>query len=351
MDINELLDRVKLCYNLTKTYPISFERALFLGWYCSLDNPCKFCYMSTQKDKIKNPIKARRRLESILAEAILMKRIGWKLEFISGGYGFSTEEINKIAELVAYVQKCRQYLNVGITGLEKINLDVIEGVVGAVETVKEDRDKICPGKPLDKIKEYLLKAKDLGLKTGITIILGLGEKEEDIEKLLNLIEELELDRITFYSLNPQKGTIYENKPTVTTIEYINWVSSVRINFPKIKIITGIWTDKIPMISPLIMSGTNVITKFPLFSIFGTKYAYWIENEIIKSNKEFLGTFTDIDVLEGKKKLKKTPYKEEKIKISDENLIILEELKDSINKKINEYISRVKKNIKKNGANL
>ena len=36
--------------------------------------------MATQKDKIRDPRKARRRLEGVLAEAILMKRIGWKLE-------------------------------------------------------------------------------------------------------------------------------------------------------------------------------------------------------------------------------------------------------------------------------
>ncbi|CAB3289701.1 Radical SAM domain protein [Methanocaldococcus lauensis] len=347
MNIDEILENVRKAFKLTTKHfgnTVTFERALFLGWYCDLKHPCKFCYMSTQKDKIKDPKKARRKLESILAEAILMKRIGWKLEFISGGYGYSPKEINDIAEMVAYVQKCKQYLNVGVVDLSSINLDVIEGVVGAVETVSKDRDWICSGKPLDKIKDNLLKAKELGLKTGITIILGLGEKEEDIDKLLNLIEELDLDRITFYSLNPQKGTIFENKPSVTTIEYMNWVSNVRLNFPKIKIITGVWVDKIPMISPLILSGSNVITKFPVFSVFGTKKAHWIEKEILSTGRELIGTFTDIEVLKGEKVLEKTPYIEEEINISKENIRKVEELKDKIDEKINSYISKVLKKV-------
>ncbi|WP_423793113.1 radical SAM protein [Methanocaldococcus indicus] len=346
MKVDEVLENAIKAYKLTLKHfdYVSFERALFLGWYCSLDKPCKFCYMSTQKDKISSPKLARRSLASILAEAILMKRIGWKLEFISGGYGYSVEEINRIAELVAYVQKTKQYLNVGITDLDRLNLDVIEGVVGAVETLR-NREKICPGKPLDKIKDFLIKAKDLGLKTGITIILGLEEREEDIEKLLNLIEELELDRITFYSLNPQKGTIYENKPSVTTLEYMNWVSSVRLAFPKIKIITGIWTDKVPMVSPLLSSGSNVITKFPLFSIYGTKLAHWIEKEVKTTGWELYGTFTDLDVLLCEKKLEKTPYKDEGINISEEHKKLLDVLKDEINIKIENYIKGVLKRVK------
>ncbi|WP_048055681.1 radical SAM protein [Methanotorris igneus] len=350
MNSEEILENAIKAFKLTTKHHgnyTSLERALFLGWYCNLKNPCKFCYMSTQKNKIKDPLKARRRLETILAEAILMKRIGWKLEFISGGYGYTSKEINDIVEMVAYVQKSRQYLNVGLVDFDNLNLDVIEGVVGAVETVNEElHDYLCPDKPIEKIKDMLLKAKDLGLKTGITIILGLGEKEEDIEKLLNLIEELELDRITFYSLNPQKGTIFENKTSITTLEYMNWVSSVRLNFPKIKIITGTWVDKLTNIGPLIMSGSNTITKFPLFSMFGKKEGKTVEKEILSTGRELLGTFSDVEALMGKKKLKNSPYKDEDIEISEENLEKINNLQDEINKKVEFYVRKTLNKIAK-----
>ncbi|MBW9223568.1 radical SAM protein [Methanothermococcus sp. SCGC AD-155-E23] len=346
MDPLEVMERSIKAYKLTTKYHGNFvdlKRALFLGWYCDLEKPCKFCYMSTQKERIKDPKSARRRLESILAEAVLMKRIGWKLEFISGGYGYTTEELNRIVELVAYLQRSKQYLNVGIVDFEQLNLDVIEGIVGAVETVNEELHRyLCPQKPLDKTKEMLLKAKEYNLKTGITIILGLGEKEEDIEKLLNLIEELDLDRITFYSLNPQKGTIFENKSSITTLEYMNWVSTVRLNFPKIEIITGTWVDKLSNIGPLIMSGSNTITKFPLFRIYGRREGITVEKEIRSTGRELLGTFSDLEVLKGTKKLENTPYVDEEIVISEESMRLLESLKDAINKKIEEYVSGILK---------
>ena len=68
-----------------------FERAIFLSWYCSKAD-CKFCYMSTQKSLIKDPKRARRTKESILAEALLCRQLGWKIEFLSGGYESYTKE-------------------------------------------------------------------------------------------------------------------------------------------------------------------------------------------------------------------------------------------------------------------
>ncbi|MCS3901696.1 radical SAM protein [Methanococcus voltae] len=344
-------------YKLTEKYHenyVGLERALFLGWYCDLENPCKFCYMSTQKDRIKEPLKARRRLETILAEASIMKQIGWKLEFISGGYGYGIEELNDMIEMVSYTQGCKQYLNLGIIDFEKLNLNNVEGIVGAVETVNPElHRKICPGKPLGNTKEMLLKAKGYDLKTGITIILGMGETEDDIEKLLKMIEELDLNRITFYSLNPQKDTVFENKTSTTTLNYMNWISQVRLNYPKLKIISGTWVDKLPNIGPLVMAGSNIITKFPLFSIYGTKYGKTVENEINSTGRELLGTFSDLDVLNFKKELTNSPYSknycdklggiDKNIEISDKNLNTLQNMESDISNKVERYLKKTTKN--------
>jgi biotin synthase-like enzyme len=350
MNATDIFENSIKAYKLTtKNFGnnIDLKRALFLGWYCNLTDPCKFCFMSSQKSKIKNPSIARRRPESMLAEAIIMKRIGWKLEFISGGYDYNINELNDIIEMIAYIQKSKQYINVGIVDFENLNLNTIEGVVGAIETVNPKlHNEVCPQKPIGPTKEMLLKAKDYNLKTGITIILGLGEKEEDIEKLLNLIEELNLNRITFYSLNPQKDTIFEGAPSITTIEYMNWVSSVRLNFPKLEIIAGTWVDKLTNIGPLVMSGANTITKFPLFSMYGKKEGITVENEIKSTGRELISSFSDIEALQGKKKLNTPQYINENINISDKNLEMLSALESDINKKVDMYVSKTLKRINK-----
>ena len=57
---------------------ISLERAIFLSWWCDKGD-CAFCYMSTQKDKIKDPTKARRNVHNIYAEAEMCKRLNWNI--------------------------------------------------------------------------------------------------------------------------------------------------------------------------------------------------------------------------------------------------------------------------------
>ena len=184
-DINSIktLELITKANNLSlkKGYnEISLERAVFLSWWCDKGD-CKFCYMSTQKNKIKDPTKAKRRVNNILAEAEMCSRLGWNIEFLSGGY--------------------KSFTTAGITG--------------AVEAANPEFQKtVCPSKPLDQIGDMLDKAGDLGFKKAITIILGLGESFEDIEYLKDYIREHKIDRVIFYSLNPHPETEYVNSSQI-----------------------------------------------------------------------------------------------------------------------------------------
>ena len=73
----EILKQVNKANKITlDNHPnkISLERAIFLSWYCDKGD-CAFCYMSTQKDKIRDPTKAKRRIPNILAEAEMCRRL------------------------------------------------------------------------------------------------------------------------------------------------------------------------------------------------------------------------------------------------------------------------------------
>ena len=94
---------------------ITLERAVFLSWWCDKGD-CAFCYMSTQKDKIKDPAKARRNVSNIYAEAEMCKRLDWNIEFLSGGYkSFTTQEIKEIATTIKDITGDGVWLNTGIT--------------------------------------------------------------------------------------------------------------------------------------------------------------------------------------------------------------------------------------------
>lgn len=276
---------------------ITLERAVFLSWWCDKGD-CAFCYMSTQKEKIKDPKKARRNISNIYAEAEMCKRLDWNIEFLSGGYeSFSTQEIKEIATTIKDITGEGVWLNTGITDeLEEYGSE-IKGITGAVEVANpEIHQRICPSKKLDDISNMLDVAGDLGFKKAITIILGLGETLDDVEYIIDYIKEHEIDRVIFYSLNPHKETIYANSSQPSSLYYAQVVAQVRLAFPDIEIICGTWIDNLANIGILILSGANGITKFPLFKMFGTKYGKRVEEEVKWAGRELKGTFTDRNML-------------------------------------------------------
>ena len=310
--------------SLNKGYTeISLERAIFLSWWCDKGD-CKFCYMSTQKNKIKDPTKARRRVNNILAEAEMCNRLGWNIEFLSGGYkSFTTQEIKSIATDIYNITEEGVWLNTGITDELEEYSNEIKGITGAVEAANPKfQEIVCPSKPLDKISNMLDKAGDLGFKKAITIILGLGETFEDTEYLIDYIKEHKIDRVIFYSLNPHPETEYVNSSQPASLYYAKVVSTIRLAFPDIEIICGTWSDNLANIGILILSGANGITKFPLFKMFGTKYGKRVEEEVKWTGRTLKGTFTD-----------KSKLGEEKSEVSPElNQYIKRYIKDSLQNK-------------------
>ncbi len=276
---------------------ITLERAVFLSWWCDKGD-CAFCYMSTQKNKIKDPSKARRNVNNIYAEAEMCSRLDWNIEFLSGGYeSFTTQEIKQIAENIKNITGDGVWLNTGITEeLDEFGSE-ITGITGAVEVANPKiHEKVCPSKKLDDISSMLDVAGDLGFKKAITIILGLGETLDDVNYIIDYINNHHIDRVIFYSLNPHKETVYANSSQPASLYYAQVVAKVRLAFPDIEIICGTWIDNLANIGILILSGANGITKFPLFKMFGTKYGKRVEEEVKWAGRDLKGTFTDKNML-------------------------------------------------------
>lgn len=330
MNIDTILEKAQNTFikNFTKT--TFFERAIFLGWYCKKAD-CKFCYMSTQKNKI-NKEKAKRTKESLLAEVIIAKACNWKIEFLSAGYNsFQKEELIEILKKIYQLTGKKQWLNIGV--LEKKDLlsflPYIEGVNGAVECINPVvRENICPSKPLLPIEKMFRTCDKLGLKKAITVVIGVGEKKKDFELLKRFINKHKIDRVTFYSLNPQKGTIFKKSPN--KYYYAWWIAKTRIEFPKLKIIAGLWKDKTDYIPLILKAGANSLTKFPAIKYFGTNEAKNFVNLTELSNRTFKSNFLRVPQKNWNNELKK-------IKLSNEE-------RKKVLKNINIYISKMRKNL-------
>lgn len=310
--MNKLLAQANKVFEENFPKETWFERALFFSWYCSRGD-CKFCYMSTQKNLISNPKKAKRTKESIIAEIIICTKLGWKIEFISGGYkSFEFEDLVDLIKIISEITGKKQWLNLGVmpeSRLERLK-PYIEGFCGAVECVNpEVHDFVCPSKPINEIEKMYSLCDKHGLKKAMTIIIGLGEKIDDFKNLKKFIEKNKIDRITFYSLNPQKGTIFKKSPELDY--YAEWIARTRIAFPKLNIIAGAWIDKPQYFSVLLKAGANAITKIPALKTFGNKNMKLIEKTIEETGRTFRGTLTKMPKDDWDKEIKKLNLTQER----------------------------------------
>jgi len=302
-----------------------FERAIFFSWYCGIRD-CKYCYMSTQPDSKK----AVRSKESLLAELILCKKLGWEIGFISGGMGaFSQGKFLDLLKDMNKVSGEKFWLNIGALskGDLKEYLPYAKGVVGSIETAnKEIHSKVCPSKPMEPYFEMFENALELGLKNGITIILGLGESIEDFNSFKEIVKKYKISKVHFYGLNPQKGTIFENSDPPSAEYQAEWIKKTREEFPEMDIQMGIWVDRVDRIAELLNAGADSISKFPILKKFGSKEALEIENQASIAGREFEGSLSKLPSLDWDKEVDK--------------LDLDSELKEKIKFKLKQYLKKM-----------
>ena len=304
-----------------------FERAIFFSWYCGIRD-CAFCYMSTLPENKK----AIRSKESLLAELILCKKLGWKIGFITGGINaFTQAGFKEIIKEMHKVSKEKLWLNIGALSKKELKeyLPYIKGVVGSIETVNKNiHKKVCPSKPMQPYFEMFEHALRLNLKTAITIIIGLGETIQDFEELKKIIKKYKISKIHFYGLNPHKGTIFENTPPPTAEYQAEWIRKTKKEFPEIDIQCGIWVNKVDRVALLLKAGADSISKFPAIKKFASEQAKQIELQAKLANREFKGTLTTLPNIDWNKEADK--------------LSINNELKEKVKIKLEQYIKRMSK---------
>ena len=303
LETEQLLTKAEKVYAENFTNTCWYGRCIFLSWYCDLGT-CKFCFRSTIKHKIKYAENAKRSLSSIIVEALLCKKLGWRIEFLTGGYKiFPIKEMVEKAKIISQVYGEKIWLNLGVTSkadLEKFK-PYVKGIVSSIETVESElHRKVCPDKPIEPYELMFSYAPEF--KKSMTIVIGLGEKKEDFILLAEFIEKHKLDRITFYALKPVKGTSFTEGPK--TEDYLWWIAQTRIRFPQLEIIAGTTARRYEEVGLLLKAGANAFTKFPATKMFGTKEAQQIEIDIKKAGRKFSGTLTEIPALDWDKEVEK-----------------------------------------------
>ncbi|MEW5896083.1 MAG: radical SAM protein [Nanoarchaeota archaeon] len=307
-------ETLSLLKKAEKTYHDNFDgrtwygRCIFLSWYCSVGD-CRFCFRTTVKHKIKHPADSRRTMASVLLEALFCKKFNWRIEFLTGGYGIMPfEEILEIIKNVSLVYGEKIWLNLGVMGpehLERVR-PYVKGICASMETLTPKvHEYVCPSKPIEPYAQMLSQLR--WFKKSVAIIVGLGDKIEDIKYLFDFIEKYKLNRITVYALKPVKGTEYANGPSLE--EFVQWLAHLRIRFPKLEIIAGTNLRRCEEAGYLMKAGANAITKFPATKQFGTEKAKLVEQLIKNEQRQFISNLTTLPEIDWDKEISSLPLEQ------------------------------------------
>ena len=295
-NLSELLEKSNKVYLDNFDSNVWFGRCIFLSWYCERGT-CTFCFRSTTKHHIKHAVDAKRSLGSVLAEALIIKSCGWRIEFLTGGYGiYPFPEIVRFCKLVSEILEEKIWINLGVLEEEQlIELrPYVEGIVSSIETCEPKlHDTVCPDKSIKPYLDMMKVCKKLKFKQSMTVVIGLGEKREEYSYLHKILLDNKLERITIYALRPVVGTPFTNGPSTENLCF--WIASVRRDFPSIEIIAGTAVYRIPEIKLLLKAGANAITKLPATNIFNTSKGKSVEEEIKKAKRKLLSKFVWKDI--------------------------------------------------------
>lgn len=315
----DLIEKAEQIYS--KNFPPTtiFERAIFFSWGCTIGD-CTFCYMSTQPAD-KPPRETKRSAESIFAEFILAKHLGWEIGFFTGGIGvLKPDELEFLLKAALEITGDKIWLSVGPVPKPLLlrYLPYIKGVVGSTETINPELHKIvCPSKPLAPYEKMFEVARELNLQRAMTFIVGMGETKDDFMLLEDFIFKYGIDKIHIYGLIPTKGTMFEHTVPPTAQEQAWWIAQLRIAFPRLDIQCGIWEDRAEYLPLLLQAGANSISKFQAIKLFGGPQAQEIEAQAIQAGRHFLGTLTilpSVDWMQEVEKLSFNSTLKEKIKV-------------------------------------
>ena len=293
-ETEQLIEKAGKVYSENFSMTTCFERAIFFSWWCGI-NDCGFCFMSALPKEKTAKETAIRHESSILAETWLCRKLGWEFGFFTGGINaFNADKIESMLEKINKVYGEKVWISLGPIPkklLERYK-PYVKGVVGSVETINEDvHKKACPSKPINPYLKMFETANEIGMKTAMTLIIGLGETKDDFDKLVNFIKKYHISKIHIYGLIPHKGTVYSDADIPSAEYQAWWIAKTRIEFPRIDIQCGIWSDRIERTSLLLKAGANSISKLPVFRKFGTKISYDLEEQTKLAGREFLGSLT------------------------------------------------------------
>lgn len=296
-ELEILLPEAQKNYQKNFSEQAYFERSIFINWTCSIAD-CKYCFLSTKpRHDPKEKPTAIRSPASILAEVLVCKAMGWKVGYITGGLRVeSTEYLIDLIKKINIVTGEKIMMNFGpYAKSEIIKLKPhILGMGSAIESFDEElHNFICPSKPLKSLMKFLENLQEEGLQKLITIILGIGERKEEVEVVIEKIKQYNIEKVQLCFLKPQENTVFDKVPPPNPQYMAWWIAKIRIACPTVQIKVALVQERTQEVELYLRAGANGFSRFRVFFDFNSQYAAELEEGCKRAGRKLEGKFTEL----------------------------------------------------------
>jgi len=312
-ELELLLSKAEKIYKNKFSNIAYFERSIFINWACAIAD-CKYCFLSTKpRHDPKEKPTAIRSPASILAEVLVCKAMGWRVGYITGGLRVeSTDYLIDLISKINIITGEKIMMNFGpYAKSEIIKLKpYVSGMGSAIESFDEElHNFICPSKPLKSLMKFLENLQEEELQKLITIILGIGERKDDVEIVIEKIKQYDIEKVQLCFLKPQENTVFNEVPPPNPDYLAWWIARIRIACPSTEIKVALVRERMEEIESYLKAGANGFSRFMVFLDFNSQYAQELEEGCQRAGRKLEGKFTELSDFDLQELVKELPFDE------------------------------------------
>ncbi|WP_297445628.1 5,10-methenyltetrahydromethanopterin hydrogenase cofactor biosynthesis protein HmdB [Desulfurobacterium sp.] len=247
---------------------VEITSTIHISNYCSFKRKCAYCGFAVGTSVEGYFYLTSKKREEIKRAALFIERNGIKRVSLSAGYG-NFQKVLSALEIVKENTSLRVLINIGgDLDTEKIKLlkgAGVDTICCNLETMNPRLfKKLKPDDSLEKRMKVCYQVKEQGVELSSGILVGIGESEEDREKHIEFLKELEVEEVPVMGFRPYKNTPMEKNPPASLSLQLDVIKRVKEHINSLRRLTVPFpTILMEGLIPAIRAGaTNIATVIP-----------------------------------------------------------------------------------------
>ncbi len=247
---------------------IEITSTIHVSNYCSLRRKCAYCGFAVGTSVNGYFYLTDKKKDEIKKAAVFIEENGIKRVSLSAGYG-NFKKVLSALEIVKNHTSLKVLINVGgdldLKEIKLLKSAGVDTICCNLETMNPELfKKLKPDDSLEQRMKVCYQIKDLDVELSSGILVGIGETEEDREKHIEFLKELEVEEVPVMGFRPYRNTPMENVPPAPLSLQLKVIEAVRKRVKSlIRLTVPFPTVLMEGLIPAVEAGaTNIATVVP-----------------------------------------------------------------------------------------